>query len=175
MRFVLSWELPDFFAGTVGRPIIVEDKVKSKNHKVVFDSLRPHGLCSPWNSPGQNIGVGSRSLLQGIFPNQRSNPGLPQCKQILYQLSHQESPRILEWVACPFSRGSSQPRDRTQISHTAGRFFTSWVTRKALGKRGSMFIYMQMTEVTYGILTKVPGFARSPLSIPSCHPHHCTS
>ena len=82
---------------------------------------------------------------------------------------------ILERVAFPFSRGSSQPRDRTQISHTAGRFFTSWVTRKALGKRGSMFIYMQMTEVTYGILTKVPGFARSPLSIPSCHPHHCTS
>ena len=36
--------------------------------------------------------------------------------------------RILEWVAFPFSRGSSQPRDRTQVSHIAGRFFTSWAT-----------------------------------------------
>ena len=38
--------------------------------------------------------------------------------------------KILEWVALPFSRGSSQPRDRTQVSHIAGRFFTSWATRK---------------------------------------------
>ena len=38
--------------------------------------------------------------------------------------------RILEWVAFPFSRGSSQPRDQTQISHIAGRFFTSWATRE---------------------------------------------
>ena len=55
----------------------------------VSDSLRPHGLYSPWNSPGQNTGVGSLSLLQGIFPTQVSNPGLPRCRQILYQLSHQ--------------------------------------------------------------------------------------
>ena len=40
-------------------------------------------------------------------------------------------PRILEWVAFPFSRGSSQSRDQTQVSHIAGRFFTSWATRKA--------------------------------------------
>ena len=39
--------------------------------------------------------------------------------------------RILEWVAFPFSRGSSQPRDWTQVSHIAGRFFTSWATREA--------------------------------------------
>ena len=39
--------------------------------------------------------------------------------------------RILEWVAFPFSRGSSQPRDQTQVSHIAGRFFTSWATREA--------------------------------------------
>ena len=48
--------------------------------------------CSPWNSPGQNTGMGSLSLLQGIFPTQGSNPGLPHCRRILYQLSHQESP-----------------------------------------------------------------------------------
>ena len=52
------------------------------------DSLRPHGLSSPWNSPGQNTGVGSLSLLQGIFPTQRSNPGLPHCRWILSQLIH---------------------------------------------------------------------------------------
>ena len=55
------------------------------------DSLQPHGLYSPWNSPGQNTGVGSLSLLQGIFPTQKSNRGLLPCRWILYQLSYQES------------------------------------------------------------------------------------
>ena len=68
-------------------------------------------LCYPmdytWNSPGQNTGAVSLSLLQGIFPTQGLNPGLLHCRQILYQLSHQGSPRILEWGASPFSRGSS--------------------------------------------------------------------
>ena len=81
----------------------------SESHSVVSDSLQPHGLYSSWNSPGQNTGVGSLSLLQGIFPTQGSNPGLPHCRRILYQLSHQGSPRILEWVAFPVSRGSSRP------------------------------------------------------------------
>ena len=64
----------------------------------------------PW-TVGQNTGVGSLSLLQGIFPTRGSNPGLPHCRWILYQLSHKGSPRILEWVAYPFSRGSSWPRN----------------------------------------------------------------
>ena len=55
-------------------------------------TLQPHGLYSPWNSPGQNTGAGSLSLLQGIFPIQGSNPGLPHCRRILYQLSHKGSP-----------------------------------------------------------------------------------
>ena len=63
-------------------------------------------MGSPWNSPGQTTGVGSLTLLQGIFPTQGSNPGLLHCRQILYQLSHQGSPRTLEWVAYPFSSGS---------------------------------------------------------------------
>ena len=58
----------------------------------------------------QDTGVGSLSLLQGIFPTHGSNPGLPHCRQILYQLSHKRSPRILAWVAYPFSSKSSQPR-----------------------------------------------------------------
>ena len=53
----------------------------------------------PWNSPCQNTGVGSLSLLQGIFPTQGSNPGLPHCRWIFYQLSHKGSPKILGWVS----------------------------------------------------------------------------
>ena len=55
-------------------------------------------LYRPWNSPGQNTGVGSCCLLQGIFPTQESNPGLPHCRQILYQLSHQETLSSLKLV-----------------------------------------------------------------------------
>ena len=55
-------------------------------------------LYSPWNSPGQNTGVGRCFLLQGIFPTQGLSPGLPHCRQILYQLSHQGSPKEEGWV-----------------------------------------------------------------------------
>ena len=48
---------------------------------------------------------------KGIFPTQGLNPGLPHCRQMLYQLSHKGSPRILERVVYPFSSGSSQPRN----------------------------------------------------------------
>ena len=84
----------------------MKGKWKSFSH---IDSLWPHGLYSPWNSPGKNTGVGNLFLLQGIFPTQGSNPGLPHCRWILYHLSHKGSPRILEWVAYPFSSGSSWP------------------------------------------------------------------
>ena len=86
----------------------------------------------PWNSLGRNTGVGSLSVLQEIFPNQGSNPCLPHCRRILYQLSHKGSPRILEWVTYPFSSGSSQPKNRTGVSYIAGGFFTNWAIREAL-------------------------------------------
>ena len=70
------------------------------------NSLQPHGLYSLWNSPGQNTRVSSLFLLQGIFPAQGSNPCLLHCKEVLYQLSHKG---ILEWLAYPFSSGSSWP------------------------------------------------------------------
>ena len=57
--------------------------------------LQPTRLLCPWDSPGKNTGVGCHAFLQGIFPTQGSNPGLPHCRQILYHLSHQGSSRIL--------------------------------------------------------------------------------
>ena len=92
---------------------------------VMSDSLRPHGLYTPCTSPGQNTGVGSLSLLQGIFPTEGSNPGLLHCRWILYQLICKGSPRVLECVAYPFSSGSCQPRNQTGVSCIAGAFFTS--------------------------------------------------
>ena len=76
----------------------------------------PWTIYSPWSSPGQNTGVDTLSLLKEIFPTQGLNPGLPHCRWILYELSHKGSPGIQEWVAYPFSSGSSQPRNRTRVS-----------------------------------------------------------
>ena len=97
-------------------------------------------LCYPieyslWNCPDQNAGVGSHSLLQGIFPTQGLNPGLLHCRQILYQLSHQGSPGILEWVAYSFGSGSSGPRREVGLNpHLLhGRqILTSVATKKTL-------------------------------------------
>ena len=96
----------------------------------------PPGSSVHGDSLGKNTGVGCHDLLQQIFPTQGLNPGLLHCRWILYHLSHQRIPswatlcdpmdcsppessvhgilqaRILEWVATPFSRGSSQPRDQ---------------------------------------------------------------
>ena len=99
---------------------------ESEGCSVVSNSLWPHGLYSLWNSPGQNTGEGSLSFLQGIFPTQGLSPDLPHCRWILYQLSHNWSPRILEWVAYTFSSGSSWSRNYTRVSCIAGRFFTNW-------------------------------------------------
>ena len=87
---------------------------ESESRSVLSHSLRPHGLYSPWNSPGQNTVVGSLSILQGFFPSQGSNPGLPQCRRILYQLSHKGSPRTPEWVAYSFARAPSPQRNGTR-------------------------------------------------------------
>ena len=62
-----------------------------ESQSVMSNSLQPHGLYSPWNSSAQNTGVGSLSLLQGIFPTQGLNPGLLHCRRILYQLSTAQS------------------------------------------------------------------------------------
>ena len=85
----------------------------SKSHSVMSNSLLPHGLYSPWNSPGQSIGVCNLFITQGIFQTQGYNPGLLHCRWILYQLSLKGSSRILKGVAYPFSSWSSWLRNRT--------------------------------------------------------------
>ena len=69
--------------------------MSSESHSVVSNSLQPHGLYSPWNSPGQNSRVDSFCLLQGI-PTQGLNPGFLHCKWILYQLNHKGSPVVVK-------------------------------------------------------------------------------
>ena len=130
---------------------------ESKSHSVVSASLWPRGLYSPWNSPGQNTGVSSLSLLQGIFPTQGSIPGLPHCRWILYQLSHHGSQRILDWVTYVFSRGSSWPRNWTGVFCIAGGFFTNWATREA---------HKMLVKVAQSSLTLQPHGLYSPWNSP---------
>ena len=113
----------------------------SESCSVMSDSLPPHGLCSPWNSAGHytKVGIQRSSLLLPGF-------SLYICLCVLScvwlcdlldctppgsSLHGILQARILEWVAIPFSRGSSWPRDPTQVSHISGRFFTIWAIREA--------------------------------------------
>ena len=95
MNYMLTKLLPE-------KKITAIQKVKYLSIKwsrsVVSDSLRPHGLqptrlLCPWDFPGNSTGVDCHFLLQGIFPTQGLNPGLPHCRQTLYHLSHQGSPK----------------------------------------------------------------------------------
>ena len=92
-----------------------------ESRSVVSDSLWPHGLYSPWNSPGQNTGVGSLSLLQEFFPMQGSNPGLPHCRRILYQLSHREAQEY--WSGYPIP----SPVDLPTQESNQGLLHCRWI------------------------------------------------
>ena len=133
-------------------------KWKSLSHVQLFTTP---GLYSQWNSPSQNTGMGSRSLLQGIFITQGLNPGLPHCRRILYQLSHKGSPSILEWVAYPFSNGASWPRNRTGVSCIAGGLFTNWAIRGApchvyvTYKGLNLFLWIQRFDETKNIISEL--------------------
>ena len=124
----LNWQVMSLLFNTLSRFVIafLPRSRKWKSLSCAWFFATPQTVQS-MNSPGQNTGVGgSLSFLQGIFPTQGSNPGLSHCRRILCQLSHKGSPRILEWVAYPFSRGSSRPRNPTWVSCIAGGLFTSW-------------------------------------------------
>ena len=100
-NFFLLWKTMDchlHFHPTVTKFTRVQygNKLLKKWKAVLCASLQPHGLeptrlLCLWDSPGKNTGVGCHFLLQGIFPTQRLNPGLPHCRQTLYDLSHQGS------------------------------------------------------------------------------------
>ena len=122
---------------------------------------------SPWKSPGQNTGVGSLSLLQGIFPTQGLNPGLPQCRQILYQLSHKGSWRILKRVAYPFSCRSSWPRNQTRVSCVAGSSLPSWAIASFLTDVGS-WAKLLVWYTNWKLQTSVCDKMRSGCSVSSC-------
>ena len=113
---------------------IVITEVKWKSLSPVWLFATSWTIQSMRNSPGQNTGVGVRSLLHDL-----PNPGIElrslHCRQILYQLSHKGIPKILEWVAYPFSSGSSQPKNRAGVSCIADGFFTNWAMREEYFKK----------------------------------------
>ena len=96
---------------------------------VVSDSLGLHGPIQSMEFSRPEYW----SELAFPFSSRSSQPRdcLLHCRQILYQLSHKGSPRILDWVAYSFSRRSSQPRNETRVSYFAGGFFTNWAIREA--------------------------------------------
>ena len=126
------------------RKIIYTGDTRSNRAYAVLNCSVMYWLCAtPWTVAHQaplSMGFSRQEywsglpLLQGIFPNQGSNQGLPHCRQILYHLSHCGSPWILEWVAHPFSRGrTSQSRNWNRDSCIAGGIFTTWATREPQG------------------------------------------
>ena len=138
--------------------------------RLVTTFLSRSRLYSPWNSLGQNTGVGSLSLLQGIFPTQRLNPGLLNCRWILYKMSHKGSPKILEWVPYLFSSRSSQPRNGTRVSCIAGRFFTNWALREALQRSKCLLIpWLQLPSAVILEPNKIKSVIVSTVSPSVCH------
>ena len=99
---------------------------ESESRSVVSDSFWRHGLYGPWNSPGQNAGLCSLSLLQGILPTQGLNSGRPHCRQVLYQMSHKGSPlqpcHLEHWSQGPLCKHCTHrhfvsPLKSSQVEH----------------------------------------------------------
>ena len=128
------------------------------SHQTQFFLIAGWFFTSWATREAQHIGVGSLSLLQRIFLIQELNQGLLHHRQILYQLSHKGSPRLLEWVVYPFSRGSSWLRNRTRISCIAGGFFTCWATRS---------MHLQLKVFTTHCLTLLALFPFLPTEPPA--------
>ena len=140
-RYFIIWairEAQEYWSGwPISSPRDLPDPRSKSNPVLQADSLpaelqgKPkEGSSVHRDSPGKILGVGYHALLQGIFPIQGSNPGVLHCRWILYHLSHQGNPRILEWVFF-FPRGTSQPRNQNGVPCIEGGFFTSWATWEA--------------------------------------------
>ena len=129
-------EASDFRVCFCGEKVKGSCSVLSQVFATPWTGAHQAPLRIPMEFSRQEYWSGLLFLLQGIFPTQELNPGLLHCRRILYQLSHQGSPRILEWVADPFSRGSSWPRNRIGVSCIAGGFFTNWAMKRRPVYRG---------------------------------------
>ena len=105
-----------------GQPFPSPRDLPNPGTEPMSPTLQAYSLAAELSGKPKNTGVGILSLLQRIFLTWESNWGLLCCRRMLYQLSYQGSPRILEWVAYPFTRGSSPPRNRTGVSCLAGSF-----------------------------------------------------
>ena len=121
--------------------------------------------------PGKpkHTGVGSISLLQGIFPTKKSNLGLLHCRQILYQLSYKGSPRIMAWVAYPFSRGSSRPGNQMGIIPTQEIWGSPALQVDSLPTELSAKAYMQSSvQFSHSVMSNSlrPHELYSPLNSP---------
>ena len=106
---VLAWRIPG--TGEPGR----------------LPSVGSHRVRHDWSNLAA-AAAAAFTFSRGVIPTQGSNPGLLHCRWILYQLSHKGSPRILEWVAYPFSSGSSQSRNQTRVSCISDGLLTIWAT-----------------------------------------------
>ena len=109
------------------------------------NSLQPRELYTPWNFLGQNTEVGSCSLLQGIFPTQGSNPGLPHCGRTLYQLSHQGSPnkksanvgwlaQLVEHETLNLRRNIPQ-HNKSHIWQTQSKHYPQWWKTESISSK----------------------------------------
>ena len=104
--------------------------------------------CTVARQPPLSMGFSRQEYWSGLpcpppgdLPNSGIEPRSQHCRQILHHLSHQGSLWILEWVAYPFSRGSSRPRNQTRVSCVAGSFLTHWAMREALKYIFIKYIY----------------------------------
>ena len=119
---------------------------ENESLSVMAIPLWPHGLYSPWNSPGQNTGVGSLSL--GGLPKPRVKLGSPALQADSLPAEPQGKHKNTGVGSLSFSSGSSQPRSQTGFSCIAGRFFTNWAIRETL------LLYSQSLNQTVKVLQK---------------------
>ena len=126
---LLYWHVGSLPLASPGKPWFIGCHVMwCESHSVVSNCLWSHGLNSPRNSSGENTGVGSFSLLQGIFPTQGSNPGLPYCRKILYQLSHKGRLIYRITMANWFDLRRREVQGASWISEQMIQCSTNWTT-----------------------------------------------
>ena len=143
--------------------------------KVTSNSLGPHGLYSSWNSLAQNTGVGSLSFLQGIFPTQGLNPGLPHCRQILYQLSHKGSPRY--WSGWPVSSPADLPdpgikpgSPALQADSLSTELLGNWIINREIfaylhpNYCGELFIWIFIVYLKWNVIRCLYEFGRTAIT-----------